>query len=80
MSAEAILRTKVVEKAWEDPAFKKQLLTDPKAALQAAFGIVIPEGIKLKVVEEKANQLYLVIPPNPSEIFNGKAEQPVGIW
>jgi hypothetical protein len=78
-NAETILRTKVIEKAWADPAFKQQLLADPKAALKAAFGVSIPENITLKAVEEQANELYLVIPPNPAEVLSGKA-QPVGIW
>jgi hypothetical protein len=78
-NAETILRTKIIEKAWADPAFKQQLLADPKAALKAAFGVSIPDNITLKAVEEKANELVLVIPPNPAEILSGKA-QPVGIW
>lgn len=73
-SEQEILRTKVIEKAWADPEFKQQLLTDPKAALKAAFDISIPENIEIKAVEESADQLYLVIPPNPAEVMDGKAQ------
>lgn len=69
-----VLRTKVIEKAWADPAFRQQLLADPKAALKAAFGISVPENIVINAVEESANQLYLVIPPNPAEVMDGKAQ------
>ncbi len=71
MSAEEILRTQVIEKAWKDPAFKERLLSSPKAAIQEALGIVIPEHVQLKAVAETSNQLYLVIPQNPAKVLDG---------
>lgn len=62
------LREQVIQKAWEDEAFKQQLLTNPKAALKEAFGIEVPDSIELEVVEDSSNKLHLVIPPNPAEI------------
>lgn len=68
------LKVQIIQKAWADPAFKEQLLADPRKALQASFGIELPEGINLKVVEETPSDYYLVIPPNPAELEDPKAE------
>lgn len=67
MSAEQILRDQIIKKAWEDAAFKEQLLTDPKQAIKEAFDITVPDHIQLKALEETSTDFYLVIPPNPSE-------------
>lgn len=67
MSIES-LKVQIIKKAWEDPAFKQQLLADPKAALQQAFGIEVPQGIELKAVAETASEYVLVIPPNPEDV------------
>ncbi|KGE19228.1 NHLP leader peptide family RiPP precursor [Paenibacillus wynnii] len=64
--SDMILTNQVIQKAWEDPSFKQRLLTDPKSALKEALGIIIPDSITLKAVEEGSNEFYLVIPPSPS--------------
>lgn len=68
------LKVQIIQKAWEDPEFKARLLADPSKALQASFGIELPAGINLKVVEETPSDYYLVIPPNPAEFADPKAE------
>ncbi|AJS57384.1 NHLP leader peptide family RiPP precursor [Paenibacillus sp. IHBB 10380] len=68
MTTQALLQTQIINKAWEDPSFKELLLADPKAAIKEVLGVIIPEHIKLKAVEESSDELYLVIPSNPSEI------------
>ncbi|WP_199616967.1 NHLP leader peptide family RiPP precursor [Paenibacillus alkalitolerans] len=62
------LKVKIIKKAWEDPEFKAQLLADPKSALQASFGMKIPQEIELITVEETPSRYYLVIPPNPADL------------
>ncbi|WP_307588322.1 NHLP leader peptide family RiPP precursor [Paenibacillus wynnii] len=64
--SDMILTNQVIQMAWEDPSFKQRLLMDPKAALKEALGIIIPDNITLKAVEEGSNEFYLVIPPSPS--------------
>lgn len=70
------LKVQIIKKAWEDPAFKELLLSDPKAALKQAFGIDVPAGIELKVVEETPTSFALVLPPSPEEVLksNGGVE------
>lgn len=65
MTAEQELLNQIIEKAWSDPAFKKQLLADPKGAIQDAFNITVPSDIEINVLEETANKFYLVIPAAP---------------
>ncbi|MGF7047047.1 hypothetical protein J2T13_001549 [Paenibacillus sp. DS2015] len=68
MTTQALLQTQIINRAWEDPSFKARLLTDPKAAIKEVLGVIIPEHIKLKAVEESSDELYLVIPSSPSEM------------
>ncbi|OAB45960.1 NHLP leader peptide family RiPP precursor [Paenibacillus glacialis] len=67
MTQQALLQTQIINKAWEDPSFKAQLLADPKKAIKEALGVIIPEHIKLKMVEESSDVFYLVLPSSPSE-------------
>lgn len=62
------LKVKIIQKAWQDPAFKARLLADPRSALQESLGIAIPEGVQLQAVEETPSSYYLVIPPNPADL------------
>jgi len=68
------LKVQIIQKAWKDPEFKAQLLSDPKGALQASFGIAVPEGISLQVKEETPSSYVLVIPPNPAELESSTGE------
>jgi hypothetical protein len=65
--------------AWADPEFKQKLLSDPKAVLKAVLGVVIPDNIKIKAVDEQEDQLYLVIPPNPAKVLAAESE-PMDTW
>lgn len=73
------LKVQIIKKAWADPAFKKSLLIEPKQAIKEAFGIEIPAGIELKVVEESPSSYYLTLPPNPEDISDGKSSPNV-VW
>lgn len=56
------IETKVIEKAWQDEAFKDLLLSDPASALSKEFGIELPPGLEVKVLEETPEQVFLVLP------------------
>ncbi len=65
--AEAL--NQVMQKAWSDAAFKQQLIETPREAL-AALGVELPAhlaGVNLKVVENTADILHLVLPAPPPE-------------
>ena len=61
------IEKKAIEKAWEDENFKKNLMEKPHQAI-AQIGVNVPEKIDIKVVEESAGVLYLVLPANPEAL------------
>lgn len=58
------IEKKAITKAWTDESFKQDLLKKPHQAL-TQIGVNIPDTIEIKVVEESAKALYLVLPVNP---------------
>ena len=63
---------RVVAKAWADDAFKAALIADPRATL-AQEGIALPEGLTLKVLENTADTLHVILPPPPSAALSDEA-------
>ncbi|MFZ5622969.1 MAG: NHLP leader peptide family RiPP precursor [Gemmatimonadota bacterium] len=59
------VHAKIVAKAWADPAFKKRLKADPHAVL-GEYGIRIPKDVRIRVVENTAKTLYVVLPAKPA--------------
>jgi hypothetical protein len=55
------VETKVFNRAMQDPAFRAQLLSDPRAALES-LGAEVPAGFQLNVIEETPNSLYIILP------------------
>jgi hypothetical protein len=53
----------LITKAKADPAFRRALLSQPVATIEQELGIALPEWLQVKVVEETASTLYLVLPP-----------------
>lgn len=56
---------RILVKCWEDPAFRAALLAEPRRVLEAE-GVALPKG-DVHVVEDSADAIYLVLPPNPGE-------------
>jgi hypothetical protein len=53
-----------VAKAWADEDYKQRLMTDTAAVLKEE-GFVVPESMRIKVVENKRDVLHMVIPAKP---------------
>ena len=72
----------LMHKAVTDPAFKRELIADPRGTLQRALGAQLPEKIKISVLEETPEQFYIVLPPAalfPSgELADAELEMVVG--
>ncbi|GGD94300.1 NHLP leader peptide family RiPP precursor [Paenibacillus nasutitermitis] len=77
MSAEQELLKQIIEKAWNEPDFKAKLLANPKAAIQEAFNVSVPDDINVTAVEETSKSFYLVIPPAPQE---GSVDDVNSMW
>ena len=63
---------RIISKAWKDEAFRKRLLEDPKAVMAEELASLhekanLPDNVKVTVVEETADQIYLVLPMNPAD-------------
>lgn len=63
---EAMAYAKIVARAWSDPAFKQQLMADPRAVM-AAEGIPVAQGVTMRVVENTENLVHLVLPVKPAD-------------
>ena len=55
----------VVAKAWIDDVFKYKLLSDPARVLKAE-GVLIPQGVEVRILEDTDNVLHVVLPKKPS--------------
>jgi hypothetical protein len=53
---------KLIAKATQDPAFRKKLLATPRLVVEQEFGVVLPKLLDIKIVEQKGNTRYLVLP------------------
>src|SRR4051812_29343476 len=62
-SAEAHL----IKKAQNDPAFRRQLLQNPKDALKNELGLKLPANFEVKVFEETPQSFYMVLPVSAEE-------------
>jgi hypothetical protein len=58
--------TALVAKAWKDDALKAELLSDPKRVLNEN-GMEMPENLEIRVVENTADTIHLILPPEPSD-------------
>ena len=59
--------TELVKRAWQDAAFKRQLLSAPRATLEAALGVTLPEGLNIHIHEQTPTNLHLVLPMAPED-------------
>jgi len=62
------LETRLIEKAWRDPEFRKRVLSDPKGILEKQLGRKLPEQLKIYVHEEDGNTLHFTVPPSPANV------------
>ena len=60
------LEQALIEKAMKDESFRKQLIEDPRSAIQEEFKMKIPDSLNLIVLEEDQKNFYLILPSNPS--------------
>jgi hypothetical protein len=65
-SAREDARQQVIERANSDPAFRDQLLKDPREAIGDKIGIPLPATITIRVVEEQPGEVVLVLPAQPA--------------
>lgn len=68
----ADFEAEIVKRAWDDPFYKKRLLTDPRGVIEEELRKIrpdakLPENIQVYVHEETPNSLHIALPMNPAE-------------
>jgi len=53
---------RIRERAAEDPGFRSELMSDPRAALSSELGVDIPDAVSVLVHEESLSELHVVLP------------------
>ena len=61
------LEQQLIEKAMKDESFRRHLIENPGAAIEAEMGIKIPESISIKVLEESQQTFYIILPARKKE-------------
>ena len=56
------LEEKLTARSLKDENFRKALIGNPKAAMEEELGIKLPPNLVVKVVEEKENEVFFVLP------------------
>src|SRR5215210_4745312 len=72
-SRRAEVERRLVERSLEDEEFRQRLLDDPKGTLEQGLGSALPQGFEVRVVEESADTIYLVL-PSASALGEGGGE------
>ena len=67
----------VVAQAWSDDSYKQRLLTDPAAVL-AERGLTPPADKEIRIIEDTADTMHIVLPAKPTELSDELLEQAVG--
>jgi hypothetical protein len=57
-----LLETRLIEKAWKDPEFRKDVVRDPKGMLEKHLGTKLPAQLQILIHEEDSNTLHFSIP------------------
>lgn len=72
------LEAKLVAKAWEDEAFKQELISNPKAVIEREIGGQLPENADIQVIEETDHTVYIVLPDKPQQLSSAELEAVAG--
>lgn len=67
-SVRQLLQQEIIGKAASDASFRQRLLESPREALEAALGVAVPNGMSVTVLEERVDELCVVLPVNLSGI------------
>jgi hypothetical protein len=69
------MQAQLIERASRDPAFRQELLANPKAVIERESGVQIPDSMEIRVLEETPSTAYLVLPAVPVRAGQPLADQ-----
>jgi hypothetical protein len=58
----AEIQRRLIQRSLQDDSFGQRLLDDPKGTIEQELGSRLPENVEVRVVEESAQTIYLVLP------------------
>src|SRR5688500_4407928 len=67
-NSRADIERKLIQRSMEDEDFRQRLLDDPKGTLEQELGTRLPDDVEVRVVEERADAIYLVLPSSASPL------------
>ena len=59
---------------WKDEALKQRFMADPKAVL-AEYGMDVPDGIDVNIVENTDTTVHITMPASPSGVMDLSDEE-----
>lgn len=68
MSEERTVREHMLERAVKDERFRQEVLTNPRAVLAREYNVHVSETVSIRVIEDTANTLTIVLPPRQEAI------------
>jgi len=83
MSHQNPIQEQIIAKAMKDEAFRQELLSNPKAALERELGISVSPGVTIAMHEDTPTTLHLVLPAlgdQMRELSDAELEQTTGGW
>jgi len=83
MSQQNSIQEQIIARAMKEEAFRQELLSNPKAAIEGALGISIPQGVTIAVHQDTPTTLHLVLPAKvqTGELSDAELEQVAGgVW
>lgn len=69
--------SQIVEKAWNDEAFKQRLMRQPGEVLKEQ-GIDVPAGVNIQVLENTPQVHHFVLPARPGALSQDDLDQVAG--
>ena len=67
----AEMEQRLIERSLQEESFRQRLLDNPKGAIEQELGSRVPEGFEVRVVEENADTIYLVLPSASAVVGEG---------
>jgi hypothetical protein len=77
------LEQAIARRAIMDPAFRDELLADPRSAVQAVLtdeapGAKLPDNLEVKAFQEPTNAFYVIVPTMPTDLSEADLEAVAG--
>lgn len=67
-SVRHLLQQEIIGKAASNVSFRQRLIDRPREALESALGVELPNGMSVTILEERVDQLCVVLPVDLSGI------------